>query len=1325
MRCTWDRVSVLGRMIGTVLLGMLVVACAGMQAQQFQNPQRIVTALDPVGLVTGDWNGDGHQDLVYITTGDSPTLHVLLGNGKGGFTEGTVMQLPAGACTFELVTCRVTVGDFNNDGHPDILMPGTFSSGWGYAVIPGNADGTFGTPIVSVLPASSNGGLDSLVPVRAAIADYNKDGNLDIAVADYQNGSINIYLGDGTGRFTAGTNVPDYTTPFATYTADVNHDGNPDLLVFDETPGIEVLLGDGKGGFSKSQTYSFGAEYITDLNGDGNVDILGVDGVGSVYAMTGNANGTFNTPQKIATGFEATSVYASAYYAADLTGDGIPEVIGQSLEGFDTTVATSSLQYGSVQKRTSGSFTTQMSFADFNEDGSTDIAIGASGGIEIFPGSKQGLFPDSTITPVTVPVTFLFAGDFNGDGITDVAAEGTDSLMRTYLGVKGGGFSAPVKTGTSITTAFNYIGNTVGDFDGDGNQDILMSGQVLFGNGDGSFTPVTVATSNNGLVADFNRDGKSDLVGIASLQLASGSYAYQYGLVTLLGSSKRTFTQVSTNFPPYTPGEGITTPALLAVGDVNGDGDLDALVYDPNTLLLETWLGNGDGTFRSGNNLSVSSVAWRPSGTGGQNNSIEAGSLWDMDGDGHPDLVFLATEVNPTTTIAAVSVLVIEYGDGTGKFPTAQVIPLSHAYTSVTTALIDASGHPGVLLGTNTLVGMIRNLGGRQYSNEELYSAGTLTGLLGGNFSGSGLSGILALRSVGTESPNSGALGFTVLEDEPLAEGNGAGLINGALEVTPATVNYNQGFSVTAVLGASVPGAPVPTGSLNFSALGAAIGTATLNAGSATLSISGVTTQTLPQGELQITAYYAGDSYYAPATLNAVLNVLNPSYPTGVALTTSVAGTAATYVQAGSFLTMQAAVTASQPVKYGFVAFYDGSTVLGTVEISNGSATFSTNLLSIGTHNLSAQYLGYTVTGPYQGTGDFQASTSKPVAVSVTAVTTTLTLAPSASNVTAGSVLTLTSTATSGGGLPIGGVTFFDGTTSLGTMTLDASGTATFSTVSLATGQHSLTAQYAANGVFAGSFSPPSTVIVNTASMSLAQTLTQLTAFTPGTGSAANTLSVQVTGASIAGGNVSLLVDGQLMATATLSASGEANFSLGRLGTGIHTLFASYAGTSVSAPSASPSFQTTAYQSEPDFTLQALASNAANASSTPVTFAVGAVGGWSGTTNFRCVSGLPQGYKCVFMPASVAGAGQTTLAIERSGSPAGAALLLLPFVWLLAGKRRRQAAVIVLLTAATVCMSSCAAARPGAATQNSIVTVKATSGSLVHSSQFTWSPGLK
>ena len=73
------RTSPSARLIRMVVAGVIWIAATSSMAlaQQFQNPPMIVTALDPVGLVTGDWNGDGHEDLIYVETGDSPALHLL------------------------------------------------------------------------------------------------------------------------------------------------------------------------------------------------------------------------------------------------------------------------------------------------------------------------------------------------------------------------------------------------------------------------------------------------------------------------------------------------------------------------------------------------------------------------------------------------------------------------------------------------------------------------------------------------------------------------------------------------------------------------------------------------------------------------------------------------------------------------------------------------------------------------------------------------------------------------------------------------------------------------------------------------------------------------------------------------------------------------------------------------------------------------------------------------------------------------------------------------------------------------------------------------
>lgn len=1305
----------------------LAVLCTGsaLNAQQFPNPRMLVTSPDPVGLITADFNGDGHQDLAYVTTGRAPILQVLLGDGQGGFTEGASVQLPTGACTFEVVTCRMVLGDFTHNGHIDILMPWNVYSDWGFLVVPGNGDGTFGSPVVSTIPRSSNPGLDTFVPVRYAVGDFNGDGNLDIAAPDYQDIQIRVYLGDGKGNFTAGPTPIDPNSPYAAYATDLNHDGHLDLIVFTRYGGgAEIWIGDGTGNFKYSKSYPvptgmavFRPLSAADINGDGNLDVLGMDGTGDIEVLTGNADGSFNSPQVVASGFEGPDFL----YTADLTGSGIPSLIGDSNYGFDTAVATGNMAYGPVQKRTSGPFETDAVFADFNGDGAPDMAVGVSGGIQFFFGNHTGLFPDSTITPIANPATFVFAGDFNGDGISDVAAIGADGYIRTYGGSKSGTLGSPVKTGTAITSSFDYIGNAVGDFDGDGHQDIAMIGQVLYGNGDGTFTPVSETTvsigSGGAISADLNKDGKSDLLSISGPIAVAGANTYVYSLLAELGTAQRGFTPVTTTFPPYGLGRGIVTPALLAVGDLNGDGFPDAAVYDPNIPALEIWLGNGDGSFHSGSSINLQGSLWMPEGSGGQLSSLGVGAIGDLDGDGNADLAFVASEGVPASGLTPEYVLVVAYGDGKGGFGTPQVISLSHPAGSVAIAKLDSGPLPGIIVGEGNLVTVLRNLGKRQFSNEEFYTAGTFDGLLPGDFNGDGLADLLPTRANGLYNPPGSMTGLTVLLNQSEAGGSGSGIVNGALTATPAVVNYNQAFALSAVVAAATSGAPAPTGTVSFYALGLPLGSAPLNQGSATLQVPGSLTQLLPQGLVELTANYSGDTYYAAADLATTLQVLNPVYATQTTMTIGAAGASVSSIQAASFITMNATVTAPVTVPSGHIAFFDGSNVLGQAEIIKGQASFSTNLLVIGNHSLSAQYLGYMSPGALVGPS-FMPSTSPAADVTVTAVPTAVTLSSSTSTGTTGTVLSLTADLTSPAGPPIGGVTFFDGSTALGTLGLDFNGTATFSTASLSAGQHSFTAQYAANGIFAGSVSSTSVVTLYAPSPTLAPTVTQIDSVLPSVTSG-NEVTVQVTGNPDHAGAVSVLIDGRLAATAALTANGLAVVPLAMSSTGIHTLVASYSGSALAAPSASSPLSATAFSGGKDFTLRAAQTRfaqGAGGSLLPIPLSIGAIDGWNGTVVLRCVSGLPTGYSCSFSPPSVSGSGIVTLTLQPSGAGPLAALLLVPCVWILRKKSRRVRLLMVLLAGvAFLPLSSCSASRNPATTY--VVTVEADSGSLVHSVQ--------
>ena len=88
------------------IAAMAPILVSSTAAQQFPNPPMLTTAEDPNGLATADWNGDGYADLAYVTTGNTPVLHLLMGDGKGGFTKGSDTPMPEGTCTFSTTAAK-------------------------------------------------------------------------------------------------------------------------------------------------------------------------------------------------------------------------------------------------------------------------------------------------------------------------------------------------------------------------------------------------------------------------------------------------------------------------------------------------------------------------------------------------------------------------------------------------------------------------------------------------------------------------------------------------------------------------------------------------------------------------------------------------------------------------------------------------------------------------------------------------------------------------------------------------------------------------------------------------------------------------------------------------------------------------------------------------------------------------------------------------------------------------------------------------------------------------------------------------------------------
>jgi hypothetical protein len=245
----------------------------------------------PAFVGVGDFNGDHKLDLVTIDqSGVCPCISVLLGNGDGTFQEPPINTMPP------YPAAAIGIGDFNHDGKMDLVTVGQFGSASEVGILLGNGDGTF------TLGMSYVAGSD---PQSVAVADFNGDHKLDLAVADALGGSIDILLGNGDGTFTQGAVIPTLSFPGAIKKSDFNSDHKVDLVIVTGISNTVVseYLGNGDGTFQTAMNFSVPGEAATlavgDFNGDRLNDIVVTNFTGnSVVTLlnTGTANFSPTTP---------------------------------------------------------------------------------------------------------------------------------------------------------------------------------------------------------------------------------------------------------------------------------------------------------------------------------------------------------------------------------------------------------------------------------------------------------------------------------------------------------------------------------------------------------------------------------------------------------------------------------------------------------------------------------------------------------------------------------------------------------------------------------------------------------------------------------------------------------------------------------------------------------------------------------------------------------------------------------------------------------------------------------------------------------------------
>lgn len=301
------------------------------------------------------------------------------------------------------------------------------------------------------------------------------------------------------------------------------------------------------------------------------------------------------------------------------------------------------------------------------------------------------------------------------------------------------------------------------------------------------------------------------------------------------------------------------------------------------------------------------------------------------------------------------------------------------------------------------------------------------------------------------------------------------------LTATPPTQSYFNNVTLSAKVVLQAGGTAIPTGSLQFLDGSTLLSTQVLDtSGNALLTLDG-----LSAGTHSITAVYGGDQTYSASTSSAA-SVSVTQGTTSLALSTSNSNI---LVGATATFTTKLSVTSAGGVPTGSIKFSDGSTSLGSAQVDNsGAAILQVSSLVAGTHTISASYAG-----DQNFTGSAAASLTETVTIPIIKAASSIALTLSAQSTPVGQSVTMTARATSASGVPTGNVVFLDGTTALGTATLNAQGLATFSVSTLAVGTHLLSVSYAGDANFTGSQSGTSTETIGTTDYTITATPASVT----------------------------------------------------------------------------------------------------------------------------------------------------------------------------------------------------------------------------------------
>jgi hypothetical protein len=590
----------------------------------------------PIDLADGDLNNDGKLDLAVAAL--EGTVAVLIGNGDGTFQSPLIFG--AG-----VLPQSVAVGDLNGDGNLDIatvnFANASIPDSHSLAVLLGNGDGTFREARLFNVGSQ---------PFDLAIADFNSDRRPDVAVTfrgpSGSNGGISLLIGNGDGTFRTATTLSGVSSTLAILAEDINGDGRIDLAATStssKTGTLRLLFGNGNGGFSNGGSFSIGLFALSvtagDFNGDGRKDLATASRDSQEVAVVLSQGTGFQTPAKYVAGRDPFAIVDG-----DFNRDGLVDLATANFSSNSLTVliGKGAGKFAAETTFAAGGKSPQFAVAaDFNRDCKMDLVTAniESNNVSVLLGNGDGSFQRPAVVRVGTQPFHLAVGEFNGDGVPDLAVANSGVAfsdpgnVSILLGSGNGSFRQAI----TIPAADAPASISVGDFNRDTRDDLAVvnfrsnSVSILLGQGNGNFQPAQALNfpTLSGLISsaagDFNGDGLADLEIVST---------FQSTVFVMLSNGDGTFRQSSKIVFPL-----IRSIGVFAVADLDKDGRLD-LAGSSGIVLM----GNGDGTFRT-------IEEFRPTAS----ESIAAG---DLDGDGFPDLM--------TTGGFALRVAVhVGKGDGT------------------------------------------------------------------------------------------------------------------------------------------------------------------------------------------------------------------------------------------------------------------------------------------------------------------------------------------------------------------------------------------------------------------------------------------------------------------------------------------------------------------------------------------------------------------------------------------------------------------------------------------------------------------------------------